>query len=122
MEIVIEAGEVKARAELFDTSTARKIFECLPLQAIGQTWGDEIYFGVPVQEPLDDTAKERVEIGDLGYWPTGSAMCIFFGPTPISGPDEIKPASAVNIIGRVRGDAGVFKAVPAGSEIRIDSA
>ncbi|MBW2062434.1 MAG: hypothetical protein JRI95_12870 [Deltaproteobacteria bacterium] len=122
MEIVIEAGHLEVEAELFDTATARAIFEALPLEAAAHTWGDEVYFEIPVTAELDETAREVVQIGDLGYWPTGKAMCIFFGPTPISSPGEIKPASAVNIIGQVRGEAAVFKEVQAGARIKVGRA
>jgi len=122
MEIVIEAGHLEVEAELFDTATARAIFEALPLEAAARTWGDEVYFEIPVTAELDETAREVVQIGDLGYWPTGKAMCIFFGPTPISSPGEIRPASAVNIIGRIRGEAAVFKEVQAGARIKVGRA
>ncbi len=84
------------------------------------TWGDEIYFKIPVTSTLDETAKEVVEKGDLGYWPTGKAFCIFFGPTPASQGDEIRPASAVNIVGRVEGNADVFKGVRDGENIKLE--
>jgi len=119
MKIIIQAGQVKMEAELVESVTAGEIYQALPLEAVVQTWGDEIYFEIPVSRELDETARERVAVGDLGYWPTGRAFCIFFGPTPISGPGEIRPASAVNIIGRVRGDSREFKKVPAGTTIRL---
>ena len=119
MEILIETDELKVKADLFDTPAARSLYEAIPLEAEARTWGDEIYFEIPVAEELDETAKEVVEIGDIGYWPTGRAMCLFFGPTPMSRGDEIRPASAVNIIGRVNGEATVFKSVSAGTRIRI---
>ena len=119
MEILIEAGSVKVEADLNSSPTARAVFETLPLEAAALTWGDEIYFEVPVEQGLDETARETVEKGDLGYWPTGRAFCIFFGPTPVSGKDEIRPASAVNVIGRVRGRPEDFKQVPAGTMVRL---
>ena len=106
-------------AELADTKTARAVYEVLPVEASAMTWGDEIYFEIPVSEGLDETARELVEMGDLGYWPTGRAFCIFFGPTPISGPGEIRPASEVNILGRVLGEAALFKKVRTGDEVRL---
>ena len=95
--------------ELNDTSTAQKVADKLPLKAPFNTWGEEIYFTIPVDAELDETAQDEVEIGDLGYWPTGKAFCIFFGQTPMSTPGNIIPASPVNIIGRVVGDATKFK-------------
>ena len=119
MEMMIEVGDIRAEAVLADTPTARALFEALPLEASAMTWGDEIYFEVPVRTDLDETARELVEVGDLGYWPTGRAFCIFFGATPISGPGEVRPASAVNVIGRVRGDAEVFKRTAIGTTVRL---
>jgi hypothetical protein len=117
--IRITAGEVEARAELNDSDTAQSIAEALPIEASANTWGDEIYFSIPVSAGEEDP-KEVVELGDLAYWPPGSAFCIFFGRTPASQGDEIRPASAVNVIGRVEGDATMFKAVRSGETVRIE--
>ncbi|MEW6265199.1 MAG: cyclophilin-like fold protein [Thermodesulfobacteriota bacterium] len=119
MKIRLEAGPVIAEAELADTVTARSIYEALPLEAEALTWGDEIYFEIPVKKSLDETARELVEKGDLGYWPTGRAFCIFFGPTPISAAGEIRPASAVNLIGRIIGRSDDFKKVPEGARVSL---
>jgi hypothetical protein len=119
-KIRIQAANVVAEAILNDSSTAQKIWEILPIEAKGNTWGDEIYFAIPVKAPLEKTAQDLVQVGDLGYWPTGSAFCIFFGPTPMSRGEEIRPASAVNVIGKVAGDAKAFKKVASGTKIRIE--
>ena len=119
-KIRIKAGPVTAQAVLNDSPTAGKIWEALPIEASGDTWGDEIYFGIPVKAPLEKEAKEVVEVGDLGFWPPGHAFCIFFGPTPVSRGSEVRPASAVNVVGRIAGDAKVFKKVPSGSKVRIE--
>jgi hypothetical protein len=121
-KIKIKAGKVEAEAMLNDSATARKVWEALPIEAKANTWGDEIYFAIPVKAPLEKSAQELVEVGDLGYWPSGNAFCIFFGPTPMSRGNEVRPASAVNVIGRVSGDAGVFKKIPPGSKIRVEAA
>ena len=115
-KITIKAGKVVAQAELNDTATAALIWEKLPIEARASLWGEEIYFSIPVADKLDQ-GKEEVNIGDLGYWPEGQAFCIFFGPTPISSAGVIKPASAVNIVGCVIGDATVFKAVKSREKI-----
>ena len=107
------------RATLDGSRTAQAIWDALPIEAAAQTWGDEIYFRIPVTLTEDD-AREVVERGDLGYWPPGQAFCIFFGPTPASRGDEIRPASAVNVFGRVDGDATAFKAVRAGARVRLE--
>jgi hypothetical protein len=119
-KIKIRAGTVEAEAVLNDSLTAKNIWEALPIEAKANTWGDEIYFAIPVKAPLEKTAQELVEAGDLGYWPSGNAFCIFFGPTPMSRGKEIRPASAVNVIGRVSGDAKVFKKVPSGAKVRLE--
>jgi uncharacterized protein len=120
MKIKITAGKVAAPAVLNDSPTARKIWDALPLEAKGDTWGDEIYFGIPVKAPLEKNSQEVVAVGDLGFWPPGHAFCIFFGPTPASRGNEVRPASAVNVVGRIEGDAKVFKKVPSGAQVRIE--
>jgi uncharacterized protein len=115
----IVAGPASVRATLDDSRTARAIWDALPLEAAVQTWGDEIYFPVPVSLP-EEEARAVVALGDLGYWPPGRAFCIFFGPTPASRGDECRPASPVNVFGHVDGDPGVFKTVPAGARIRLE--
>ena len=99
--IKIISGAVEIIGTLSDCATATAIWNALPIQSTADTWGDEIYFSVPVDQKIDNTAAEVVEMGDLGYWPPGKAFCIFFGPTPMSRGDEIRPASAVNVIGKV---------------------
>jgi uncharacterized protein len=119
--IRIHAGAISLSAELNDSPTALAIHAALPLEAAAQTWGDEIYFRIPVQQELDGTAAEVVAVGDLGYWPTGRAFCIFFGPTPVSRGDEIRPASAVNLVGNILGDAKTFSAVQDGDLVRLEA-
>ena len=121
-KIRIITGDLKVEAELNDSKTAQLIWEALPVEARINLWGEEIYFAIPVKAPLEKTAQELVEVGDLGYWPSGNAFCIFFGPTPMSRGNEVRPASAVNVIGHVSGDARVFKKVPSGSKIRLEEA
>lgn len=117
--IRITAGEVTATAVLNESDTARAIWEALPITARVNTWGDEIYFGIPVR--LDEeNAQEVVSMGDLGYWPPGHAMCIFFGRTPMSRGNEIRPASPVNVWGKIEGDATVFKKVADGTRITVE--
>jgi hypothetical protein len=120
--IRITAGKVSAEAVLNDSPTASKIWEALPIEARGNTWGDEIYFSIPVKAEQEKEAREIVAVGELGYWPPGSAFCIFFGRTPASTDDRPRAASAVNIIGSVRGDAAAFKAVASGTRVRLERA
>jgi uncharacterized protein len=121
VNITIRVGSLTLEAELNDTPTARKIAEALPIQASFKTWGDEIYCAIPVTADLDDSAREVVQIGDLGFWPPGKAFCIFFGQTPLSKPGEIRPASAVNIVGKVKGDATQFKQVMREREVVLEA-
>jgi hypothetical protein len=109
MRMRIRIGNVSMEAILNDTPTAKKVAAVLPIRTSFNTWGDEIYFPIPVEAELDDSARQVVDIGDLGYWPPGKAFCIFFGQTPMSQPGKIMPASAVNLIGKVVGDASRFK-------------
>ncbi len=117
--ISIQAGSVQMDAVLNDTAAARQIWEALPINASANTWGDEIYFGIPVDSELE-AGREVVEFGDLGYWPPGHAFCIFFGPTPASQGDEIRPASAVTVIGQVQGDVTAFKQVTGGTTVVLE--
>ncbi len=117
--IQIRVNGIELEAILNNSRTADAIWETLPIIARANTWGDEIYFTIPVNLKLEK-GQELVEVGDLGYWPSGSAFCIFFGPTPMSRGEEIRPASAVTVFGKVVGDATVLKGVNSGAEIVIE--
>jgi uncharacterized protein len=119
--IRITAGSVSAEATLDDGKTADAIWTALPIEAKAQTWGDEIYFDIGL-DIGGEKPRETVALGDLGFWPPGSAFCIFFGRTPASRGDEIRPASAVNVFGRVVGDPTVFKKVRAGARVTLGRA
>jgi hypothetical protein len=117
--VTITAGDLSRAAVLNDTPTATAIWDALPLEARANRWGDEIYFAIPVSI-APENGRDLVDVGDLGYWPPGSAFCIFWGPTPASrGPAEIRPASPVNVFGRVLEGAADFGAVPDGALVRI---
>jgi hypothetical protein len=119
--IVIIAGDLRVEGQLTDTPTAQALAAALPFEGQAQLWGDEIYFPVPkVVQELDDTAAVVVQVGDIGYWPPGRALCLFFGMTPSSLPGEIRPASAVNLVGRLIGDPCCLKLVPAGAPVRVE--
>ncbi len=119
-KIKITAGDVTATGVLNDNATADAIWEALPISARGNTWGDEIYFGIPVHVDEAEDANDVVEMGALAYWPPGNAFCIFFGKTPASKGDECRAASAVNAVGKIEGDPEVFKEVPGGSKVTIE--
>jgi hypothetical protein len=121
-KIRIISGSVKVEAELVDNPTARAVWEALPIEARAMTWGDEVYFDIPVEMGLEPDARAEMVVGELGYWPTGNAFCIFFGPTPASSGNTPVAASPVNILGRVAGDATVFRGVRFGDTARIEAA
>ena len=117
-KVGITAGEVEATAELNNTATAQAIWDSLPIEGRASLWGDEIYFSIPLSLQLE-AGQELVGAGDLGYWPEGKAFCIFFGPTPVSQGNEIRPASPVTVFGKVIGDATTFKKVATGTAITV---
>jgi hypothetical protein len=121
-KILITSGDVSMQAELNDGPTAQDIWDKLPLEGKATTWGDEIYFVIPVSMDQEPDARADVEVGELGYWPTGFAFCIFFGPTPASTDDKPRAYSPVNIVGRVLGDAVQFKVVKDGEPVRVERA
>lgn len=120
--IKITAGKVRLEAELNDSPTAKAIFNALPIEAKANRWGGEIYFTIPVEAELEADAREVLEAGELGYWPAGNAFCMFFGKTPASKKDEIRAASAVNVIGKVKGDLSGLWNVADGAEVIIEAA
>ena len=118
-KIKITAGNVSMEAELNDSKTAEMIWNALPIDERGNTWGDEIYFSIPVSAGSENP-QEVVEMGDIAYWPPGSAFCIFFGRTPASRGDEIRPASAVNVVGKLLGNPKDLKKVKSGTQVLLE--
>jgi hypothetical protein len=116
--IVITAGQVSAEARLNESKTATAIWDALLIDAKGETWGDEIYFDIGLTVG-PESPTDVVAVGDLAYWPPGRAFCIFFGPTPMSRGDEIRPAGPVNLVGRIVGDPRVFERVRAGARVTL---
>lgn len=120
IKIFIEG--IVINAELYNTDCGMKIYQSLPIESIINEWGDEFYFSVPVVFKNDHTATKVVKAGDICYWPPGRALCIFFGPTPISTNDDPLPASEVNIVGRILDDPKIFKKMKGSKNIRIEDA
>ena len=118
-KITVTAGSVLVAATINDSSTADALWDALPLEASANTWGDEIYFRITVQADEEDGASDVVDMGALAYWPPGQALCLFFGLTPASRGDEIRAASAVNVIGSIEGDATVLKQVQSGARVVV---
>jgi hypothetical protein len=118
--IKITAGEVSVEADLYATPTADAVWEALPIKARASTWGDEIYFGIPVAADREADARADVEVGQLGYWLDGKCFCIFYGRTPASSGDEPRAASPVNVLGKIDGDATVFKGTASGVPVTLE--
>jgi hypothetical protein len=118
--IRITTGDLNVAAELNDSKTAQLVWDALPIDGRNNLWGEEIYFGIPVKTGSEEGAREVVSAGELGYWPPGHAFCIFFGLTPASRGNEIRAASAVNIIGKVAGDPNVFRKAKDGAKITLE--
>ena len=118
-KIQIDAHGLTVVAALNDSDTATALWDQLPITGQVQTWGDEIYFSIPVEAAEAPDAKPTVDKGAVAYWPPGSALCLFWGPTPMSQGDEIRPASVVNVVGQIQGDPEVLGDVPSGVEIAV---
>ena len=98
----------------------KKIMSKFPLESDIQFWGDEIYFPISIYGNSIDNLKEVVSKGDIAYWPPGNAFCIFWGPTPMSVEDEIRPASPVKVIGYMDSDSSDFSQFNNGEKININ--
>ena len=107
-------------ADLNDSATADSVWRGLPISARASTWGDEIYFSTPVKHAGDPRAKDVVPLGAVGYWPPGNALCLFFGPTPVSKAGEPRGASPITVVGQIEGDCKVLKAVASGAQVTVE--
>jgi len=112
-------GEVEVELSGKNPKTVEAIIRATPFESRVNLWGDEIYFRTPVKVP-QEVGEEVVELGAVAYWPPGDALCVFFGPTPVSRPGEIRPASPVNVIGRVKGDLERLRKVKQGERVRVE--
>ena len=117
--ITLTLPSIQIHAELNSTRTAKLIWEALPIESHVNLWGKEIYFQIPVYESVED-GKSVVEAGTLAYWPPGNALCIFYGPTPASTGEEIRPSSPVAIIGQVLGNLNTLSTVKSNSVVKIE--
>ena len=117
--IRIEADGTRVYAILAATPTADAVWDALPLHGAAQRWGEEVYFEVALKLPLEPRARAEVAVGDLGYWPQGPAIALFFGPTPASPGTTPVAASPVNVFGRITGDATRLARVRAGGKVRL---
>lgn len=119
-KIRITVNGITLDGELVDTPCAQAIAGALPIETSPHEWGDEFYFELPVQMDADETATMDVAVGDIGYWPPGKALAIFFGPTPMSPGSDPVPASDVNVVGKIAGDAAVLRNAKGAEKIRIE--
>lgn len=121
--IEIKIGQTVFKAELNSTETAKEIWNNLPFTSSGSSWGEEIYFGIPLEKSNEEPTTD-IEVGDLAYWPRGQAFCIFFGKTPASTDDKPRPASPVTVIGWITGNTDRLKQLEAEdlSEIKLVTA
>ena len=101
------------------TPTVAKLKDSVPFSASVNRWGDEVYFDTPVSAPLEDDARALMDVGEVAYWPDGSALAIFFGRTPVSTDDRPRAYSPCNIVGKIRGDPTLLKAVQTGTVAEV---
>lgn len=117
-KVTIQTSGLKIRAILNNTWTAQKIWDALPIEGKASLWGKEIYFRTPVEVEIED-GQETVRLGDIGYWPPDQAICLFFGPTPVSTGDEIRPYSFVTVVGKLVDNPKELRAVREKENIKI---
>ena len=120
MQIKLIFDTYSVQAEIKDTPTGRDILDNLPLESSFTTWGNEIYFSIPVKLPLESDARSTLEIGELGFYPPMSAFCIFFGPTPMSMDGKPQAAGDVNVFGKlIEVDVAKLSSIR-GTKVRVE--
>jgi len=119
MKVNFKAESLTFPVEFNDSQTAKEISQELPLSSTVSTWGDEIYFGIGFKASAQGASME-VKIGDVGYWPQGKCLCVFFGPTPASTSKDPVPASSVVIVGRTSASKEELKKIKLGEKISVE--
>jgi hypothetical protein len=118
--IKISSNSNEFFATLKETPTVKKLLTALPCSSTANTWGDEVYFEVPMTAPLESDAQQVVDPGTIGFWVEGNCLAIPFGPTPISEGNECRLAARVNILGKLEGDPKALKVIGDGDGIRVE--
>lgn len=108
-------------AALDDTPTARALVAALPLDSRAQTWGEEVYFEIPVKSALERGAKQVVPAGTVCFWVEGGSLALPFGRTPISTDHRPKLANPCNVLGTLKNHS-LLKGVKEGDRIRVEKA
>jgi hypothetical protein len=118
--IILKIGEIRLFAELNNSPSAEKLKLLLPLEFSMSRWGDEYYGDCGIEMELSQDARDVMEVGELAVWPNGKALCIFFGPTPVSKGNEPRAVSPVNPVGKLIGDKEVLKKLGSSIHVRIE--
>ncbi len=108
--LLILIGEHDFEVELNDSDTANALWLAAPFEGYTNAWGDEIYFEVPVKNKIEN-GRKVLKAGEVAYWPEGHALCIFYGPTPVSRGVDPEAISDVTPVGTLVGDPRRFEAV-----------
>ena len=119
MRIRFDFGSVTLDAETLDTPTGKAIAAALPIVGSALTWGEEVYFDIPVEVAREKDARAVVTPGEIAYWPDGHAIAIGFGRTPISEGGETRLASPCNIWAKALSDVKALAKVRAGAKISV---
>lgn len=118
--IILKIGEIRLSAELNESPSAEKLKLLLPLEFSMSRWGDEYYGECGIDVDLSQDARDVMEAGELAVWPIGKALCIFFGPTPVSKGSEPRAVSPVNPVGKLIGNIEVLKKLGSSIYVRIE--
>jgi hypothetical protein len=118
--IRFDFGDLSLEAELLDTPTAKTIAATLPISSAVLTWGEEVYFDVPVTVKREADARAVVTPGEIAFWPDGPAIAIGFGRTPISKGNETRLASPCNVFAKALGNVKVLAKVKTGTKVEVN--